>query len=493
MKNTGLLIIILLIYSCGQQTGDKIWPQFRGINSSGVSAENASAPVKFEDNNLDWKTDLVSGVSSPVIWEKKIFLTGYIEDNKELQTICINRKNGKILWQSSVFPDTIEKHHSISSPAQSTVVTDGERIISYFGSCGLICYDMMGNMQWKYSIPCNRAQYGSATSPVIAEDKLILIYDIGRTRYLLALDKFTGIELWKTGFQTFNLPNLGGDATPVIHNDIIVVHRVGELAGYSVSDGSQIWRYRLLTQGSSTPIVADNNIVAACWSNSTEEDQRAQLPDFSELLQAHDLDKNRKISRSEFPSDLILYARPEIMDLESSTNYVRWYFSSIDKNRDREIEQQEWVTSIDSIKNTYYKEAGLIAVNSDSKGPLADSLIIWRVPESVPEVPSPIFYQGRIYMIKDGGIITCVDPETGRVVYKTRLGNPGSYLASPVAANGNLYIFGYNGKLKIIKAGDEFNIVAEHDFKDNIGATPAIVGNSIYIRTRNALLSYSDH
>lgn len=491
LKNCGFLIVIFLTCSCGKQKSDQIWPQFRGLNSSGVGSENSKAPVRFDNSNLVWKIDLIAGVSSPVIWNNKLFLTGYVEDKKELSTICINRKNGKIVWQASVFPDTIEKYHSVSSPAQSSVVTDGNRIISFFGSCGLICYDMAGKMQWKYSMPCNRAQYGSATSPVIAGDKLILINDIGRNRYLLALDKYTGNVIWKTGFQTFNVPNLGGDATPVIYKDIIIVHRVGELAAYSATDGSRLWNYQLLTQGSSTPIIADDKVVAACWSNSTEEQQRVQLPDFDNLLQKNDSDKNKKISRKEFPSDLMLYTRPEIMDLESSSNYLRWYFSSFDINKDREIDRLEWITSIDSLKKTYYKEAGLLAINPDSKGQISDSSIIWRVPEDVPEVPSPIFYKGRIYMIKDGGTITCVNPETGKVIYKSRIGNPGSYLASPVAANGLIYIFGYNGRLKILKAGDEFQIVAEHNFKENIGATSAIVGNTIYIRTKKTLMAYS--
>jgi outer membrane protein assembly factor BamB len=107
------------------------------------------------------------------------------------------------------------------------------------------------------------------------------------------------------------------------------------------------------------------------------------------------------------------------------------------------------------------------------------------------EVPSPIYYRKRAYMIKDGGFITCLNPETGNVLFQSRIGNPGPYLASPVAANGLLYIFGYNGKLKILKAGDELNIVGEHDFKDKIGASPAIIGNTIYIRTNSGLLAYS--
>ena len=86
--------------------------------------------------------------------------------------------------------------------------------------------------------------------------------------------------------------------------------------------------------------------------------------------------------------------------------------------------------------------------------------------------------------VKDGGIVTCVDPESGKVIYTIRIGNPGPYIASPVAANGFIYFSGYNGKMKIVKAGDKFEVAGEYDFKDNLAATPAIIGNTIFIRTK---------
>lgn len=95
-------------------------------------------------------------------------------------------------------------------------------------------------------------------------------------------------------------------------------------------------------------------------------------------------------------------------------------------------------------------------------------------------------------MIADGGFLTCINPETGNIIYQTRVGNPGAYFATPVAANGLIYLFGYNGRLTVIKAGDKFKIVTRYNFKDNIVATPAIIENSIYIRTKKGLLAYSD-
>jgi outer membrane protein assembly factor BamB len=144
------------------------------------------------------------------------------------------------------------------------------------------------------------------------------------------------------------------------------------------------------------------------------------------------------------------------------------------------------------LNNFYYKPAGLIAIKLSSKGQLSEKDIQWRVPENTPEVPSPIHYNNRIYMVKDGGTLTCTDSETGKVFYQERIGNPGPQLASPIAANGFVYIFSYNGKLKVIKESDSLEVAYEYDFKDKITATPAIAGNNIYIRTSKELLAYKN-
>jgi outer membrane protein assembly factor BamB len=491
MKKTICIILLsALILSCKNKIKDQIWPQFRGINGSGVAAETARPPVIFDSTTLSWKAELPQGVSSPVIWKNKLFVTGFNDSKKELQTICLNRKNGNILWTSTVVPDTIEICHSISSPAQSSVVTDGERVITYFGSCGLYCYDMQGKLLWKYQLACSNDWPGSGTSPVIADDKLILIRDSNEP-FLLALYLDNGTVAWKKNLNNNPIPSNGGHSVPCIYKDWIFVHRVGEVTCYSIFDGSQIWSYKLLTSGVSSPIVAGDKVVTACWYNFSEENQRGKLPGFDDLIKYYDKNQNGTISETELPDDMILFTRPEITDLENTTGSVRNFMWYIDTNQDGEITRQEWDNCLEILKDTFYKPAGLLALNLENKGELYDSSLLWRVTDNIPEVPSPVFYQNRIYMVKDGGIVSCVDPENGRVIYSMPLGNRGGYIASPVVANGNVYIFSLNGKMKILKTGDKFEIAGEYDFKDKILATPAIIGNNIYIRTRNELLAYS--
>src|SRR5713226_3534012 len=122
------------------------WPQFRGRNGQGVS-ENDHPPIRFgASEELLWKTELPSGVSSPIIWGDRIFLTGF-SDGK-LETICLGRGNGEILWRRLAPTTAIEKVHEVSSPAAPTPVTDGKRVYAYFGSYGLLAYSFDGKQAW---------------------------------------------------------------------------------------------------------------------------------------------------------------------------------------------------------------------------------------------------------------------------------------------------------------------------------------------------------
>src|SRR5579864_3143724 len=130
--------VLSSIAGFGQTAGKAWWPQFRGPNSSGLGA--GSPPVHFSPSqSVRWKTAVASGLSSPSIWGERIFLTDFDPPNKQLATLCIDRRTGKILWRRTVTAEAIEKVHEISSPAASTPATDGERVYVFFGSYGLVC------------------------------------------------------------------------------------------------------------------------------------------------------------------------------------------------------------------------------------------------------------------------------------------------------------------------------------------------------------------
>jgi len=484
-------LIALLALSCSSNKNDQLWPQFRGVNGAGVASNTSKPPITFGDQNLKWETEIPNGVSSPIIWEDKIFVTGYVDSLKELQTLCLDRKNGKKLWVASVVPDTLEKFSQISSPAQGTPITDGERVISYFGSCGLFCYDMNGKILWSYPLRSSTSWYGSANSPIMIEDKVILLIDSDSEHSVRSINKVTGELIWKSIFSTPMFTGPTGHSTPLINDSVIFIHRLCEINAVSLKDGSEIWNYKIITSGTSSPIIAGDKVVVSCWQNFSEEERRGMLPDFDALIEAYDKDKNRLISQDEIPDHLILYTRPEISDLPGATNSVKPFFGFFDSNNDQLSSRKEWEAGVELIK-TLYKPAGLIALNLSSKGSIQEDKAIWRVEKNMPEVPTPIFYNNRIYTIKDGGVMTCINPQTGNVIYSKRIGNSGSYISSPIAANDNLYIINAKGRMKIIKASDKYEEIGSYDFKENVLATPALSGKYFYIRTSKGLRSYKN-
>ena len=495
MKN---LIFLFLFYFLANtllaQTENQIWPQFRGIDGMGVAPSSAKPPITFSEKNLHWKTELPKGVSSPVIWNHLIFITGFVDSTRELQTICLDRRMGKICWINSVVPDTVEKYHPIASPAQGSVATDGERVVACFGSYGLVCYDLDGTPMWKYRVAFNRLTYGHGTSPVIAGDKVIYFNDAGPKRFLIALDKKSGNQIWRTDLLppkvgNTSVPSTGGHSVPCIYLDKIIINRVGGLSCYSLEEGTLLFDYKLMTACNATPFVDKNKVIVTFWNNFSEENQRGKLPGFDELLKS-DKNQNGTLDKAEIPADMIFYQRPGL-EIEGSDKTVRDFFGSFDTSKDKEITRKEWDDGIKLLNDIFYKPVGLTAISLEKKGELKDSSIIWKVLDNIPEVPSPLLYRNRIYMIKEGGILTCVDPENGKVVYVNRIGAPGALIASPIAADGYVYFFSYNGKMKVVKAGDIFEVAGEYDFRDKIAATPAFAGNEIYIRAGRFLLAYT--
>jgi outer membrane protein assembly factor BamB len=116
--------------------------------------------------------------------------------------------------------------------------------------------------------------------------------------------------------------------------------------------------------------------------------------------------------------------------------------------------------------------------------------VAWNLQNSIPEIPSPLFYSGRLYLVRDGGILSCVNAATGQVIYRERLGAPGQYMASPVLANEHLYLLSAKGVLSVVKCGDKFDLVHQAALNAAVAATPAIDQNSLYVRTENAMLGF---
>jgi outer membrane protein assembly factor BamB len=428
---TTLLAVVVLSSSspAAENSGDLWWPQFRGPNSSGLGT--GKPPVHFgPDKNVQWKTPVGAGLSSPIIWADRIFLTEFDPGGQKLATLGIDRRTGKMLWRREVTVENVEKVHQISSPAGSTPATDGERVYVYFGSYGLLCYDMEGNLKWERRLPLPQNPYGATASPIVVGELLVLNHQ-GKDAYLLAVNPRDGQTVWRTDRSLFQY----GWSTPVHwrHDGIDEILVLGgdfkpnqRLMAYDLATGAERWWVGGLPPcGKSTPVIGGG---------------------------------------------MVFLAAPDII-LEQAS-----------EKRDPERASQFYARN----KNT------LMAVRPGTTGEVAQANVAWSDRRGVPGVPSPLYYNGRLYTFKDGGLVFCREADIGKLLYDERLGTLGYYYSSPVAADNRIYVASAEGVMTVIDAGPKLNVLATNKLDGAISATPALVGGNIYVRTEGHLYAFGE-
>jgi outer membrane protein assembly factor BamB len=439
-----------------------------------------------------------------VIWNDRIYLTAFVTENKELQTLCIEKATGKILWSNSLFPEKFEKSHPISSPAQSTIAADENGVYVYFASYGIKSFNHKGELRWDFPMPVNESvDYGHASSPIIMDDKLLLSLDFGdeTVRCLMALNKNTGEVEWKTPVQ--NPSGYNGHSTPIRYRDQVILHRCGGVYAYSLADGLPVWWLPLRTLGESTPVIHNDIVYVGAWTNFTEEERRGNFytyDTFEKALNDFDRDGDRLISETEIPADLLLFLRPELLDYNEYTEYnimdkrfpVRLLFSRmIDLDKSGYINNPEWTGFYNYWKNLT-QDLGILALPLGLTGELPMNSILWMQLKKNPEIPSPVVCNESVYMVADGGWVTCMDIKTGEVTSQEKIGVSGPYIASPVAANGHIYAASHSGNVMVMTALKKPVVVFRTKLKGTILATPAIERNHLYIRTSEHLYAFTN-
>lgn len=446
---------------------DARWDQFRGPGGSGI-AENEKPPVEFgPSKNLLWSIAVPKGHSCPVIWDDRIFLTGFAQG--KLETICINPADGKVLWRKAAPTEKIERYNGVNSPATPTPATDGKRVYVLFGSYGAIAYDFDGNEKWRKPIPLTNVRHGSAASPIVAGGKVIINGDQEDMKsFVMAIDAATGQTAWQTArpncFSSHTTPvYLKRDAA----EEVVLAGSI-RLAAYDLKDGSERWSCRGLEAISICPSPAAAEGVVYAMSFSMPE----KLPTWEDMAGRYDANKDGKIVERESP------------------RLVKDVFSILDANHDGFITREEWDTALGIFKQA---DNGLFAVRAGDKGDVSDTHVLWRQKQGIGEIGSPLCYRGRIYTVRGGGMVSCLDAKTGRPVYEAqRTGVTGAYYASPVAADGKIYIASTQGTVVVIEAGDVLKVLARNELGESITATPAIADNKIYVRTAGQLFAFGE-
>jgi len=425
---------------------------------------------------VKWKVPAPSGLSSPVVAGDKLVLTAF--DGGKLYTVAYHRADGKEAWRAAAPAKQLEGYHKTEgSPAASTPATDGERIVSFFGSCGLICYDLSGKELWKFEMSpaVTAGNFGSGTSPILVDDTVILVRDETKDPTILALDAVTGKPKWKKKRQSpssYSTPVVWD--TPAGKQVVAVGH--ARMIGYDLKTGAEKWSVAGMPSGPcSTPVTADGTLFFAGWSPGGPDDKENQMPTFDDLLKRADKNGDGVISREEA-------AKTEMKD----------YFDSLDMNKDGKITRDEW----DAIRK--FMSMGknrAFALKAGGSGDVTKSHLLWKKTKGLPYIASALVYRGQYVMVRDGGLVTAYDAKTGKEVYlQERAVAAGRYYASPVAANGHIYFTSLDdGTVTVLKAGsDKPEVVARNPgLGERVAATPAIADDTLYVRTAKHLYAFA--
>jgi hypothetical protein len=195
------------------------------------------------------------------------------------------------------------------------------------------------------------------------------------------------------------------------------------------------------------------------------------FPPYEDSLKKYDKDNDQRIHRDE------MKAEAEMVE----------HFGWLDANSDDYVTREEY----DFVRNSSTVGHGITAVRFGGNGDVTSTNVAWRMKKSYPNIPAPLVYQGVMYLMKEGGILSTVNPASGEVLKQGRTPDAlEDYYASPVAADGKVFLVSASGKVTVVKAGAQWEILATNDLGEEVWATPAIAGNNIFLRTRNALYSF---
>jgi outer membrane protein assembly factor BamB len=419
-----LLVLILGGLTSAALAGN--WDRFRGPNGTGV-VDDKDVPLTFGvKENVVWKVPLSgAGNSSPIIWDKRLFMQSASKDSKQRTLHCLDATSGKTLWEKSI-AGVGARIRSDSSLASSTPTTDGEAVyIMFWDGKDVIAaaYDFKGGKLWSKNLGPFISQHGPGASPILYKDKLILANDMDsyieqkdKTRkpvpidhpsLLVALNKKTGEIAWETPRVAeracYSAPFLlkqPGQAEP----ELVIVSTTA-ISGYNLDTGSVKWESKGWQKGSKSPL--------------------------------------RTVASTALSSDGVLMA------------------CSGDGSGDR--------------------YAAAVALPGVGKTDVPRSL--WQTSKKeFPYVPCPLAHGEHFYCVNDTGFAGCYEVRTGKRLWYERLAEE-TFYASPLLIDGKIYAASDSGDVYVFAAAPKFRLLARNDLGgEHIRATPAVANGRLYVR-----------
>lgn len=405
--------------------------------------------------------------------------------------LCLSRSNGEVLWSLSRPLKELQRYsHEDSAPAVPTPCTDGERVAFLFGDHGIITTDLDGNVIWEKPFIPASYEFGYGASPTLIDGKLLINCDGGIRSGLLCLDFKSGKEIWfaeRSG-------KIISYSSPFVWEDdgITNILQAGtaQLGSYNLENGDLLWEVdNLPVFVCTTPTADEKGVYFGAWTTGNVDGStrvRSTFPEDFPLTDEQasdpkaffarfDSNKDNKISRDELPPSRMLEA-----------------FNYLDTNASGLVDFEELAPSfIEDDPQTKFGRNVFVSIKPGGRGNITESHVSWEKRKNLPYVSSPLLYKNRLYLVKKGGTISCLDPVSGDAYYeRKRLGASGEYYASPIGIDNKILIASEPGMLIIIDASDEFEILQSIDFEESIKASPAIVDNRLYVRTDGHLYAF---
>lgn len=401
------------------------WPSWRGPLGNGISTETDLATSWSTTENVAWRVPLPGQAgATPVIWDDHIFLTSV--DDDQLILICLGT-DGEERWRRTVGVGDRVVRGDEGNMASPSPVTDGQHVWSFMGNGAILCCDFDGNEVWRSDLNERFGPFdiafGMSSTPVLHGERLF--------------------------FQFIH-----GDGDASTHEALVV--------SLDKKTGEEIWRSPRVTgahteneHSYSSPILYDFAGLTYLVTHGADYTIAYDLENGEELWRLGGLNPHDDPRRPYHPT-LRFVATPAAA---------------------------EGIIVVPTAKN-----GPIFAIRPDLKGNLtgSDEALLWLRPDNTPDVPSPLILDDLVYLCRESGILLCVDRKTGEQVYMERTHDQ-RHRASPVYADGKIYLSARDGRVTVVQPGREFKILAVNDLGEDLSASPAISKGTIYLRTFNAL------
>lgn len=422
----------LVFVNASASAGD--WPSWRGPLHNGSSLDEKDLPVKFtKTSGVKWKVTLPGeGASTPVVWKDSVFLTSADETQDGIVALCLNRLTGETLW-SRKLGDGIrqDERSNFAGPSAST---DGEIVVFFSGAGDLAVFDLTGKEIWKRNI---QKDYGSfafgwtfSTSPLLH----------GGTLYLQVLQRDTAVG--DKGFKDKK-------------ND-------SYLLALDPKTGQEKWRHIRPADAVQESLEAFSTPVPY-----THNGREEILVVGGDCITGHDPKTGKEL----------------------------WRWGTWNKEKIGHWRLVPSPVAGDGVVLACApKGAPIYAISLGGNGKLADTALPWisEGKEVNSDVPTPLFYEGRFYILNDRNkILSCVEPATGKVIWSEKLEAKVKLEASPTAADGKIYLMSHLGEVFVVQAGDTFKLLHQTQLGDeqstNIRSSIVPAQGNLFIRTSDQL------